>query len=233
MFVLNRSHVLAICDGIIERGYDLNLWAYARVDTVKEPMLEKLRRAGFRWLAFGIEAASDRVRDDVDKRFDQDMIYETLTRVRAAGINVIGNYIFGLPEDDPASMQATLEMALDLNCEFANFYSTMAYPGSPLYAQALAAGWPLPDSWSGYSQHSIDSQPLPTRYLSSQEVLKFRDEAFERYYNDARYLSLIRDKFGEATVREIREMTSHKLVRRHPAQSAVAELARVLVSTPT
>lgn len=214
MFVLNRKHVLAICDGIIERGYDLNLWAYARIDTVKGGMLEKLRRAGFRWLAFGIEAADDRVRADVDKRFDQQEIYETLANVRNAGIHVIGNYIFGLPEDDRASMQATLDMALELNCEFANFYATMAYPGSPLYATALAEGWPLPESWSGYSQHSVDSQPLPTRRLSADEVLQFRDEAFQRYFRSPAFLELIRQKFGPETVEEIRGMAAHKLVRR-------------------
>ena len=31
MFVLNKRHVLGICDLLIERGYDLNIWAYARV----------------------------------------------------------------------------------------------------------------------------------------------------------------------------------------------------------
>ena len=58
MFVLNRNHVIGICDRIIERGYDLNIWAYARVDTVKDEFLEKLNRAGFRWLALGIESGS-------------------------------------------------------------------------------------------------------------------------------------------------------------------------------
>ncbi|MPZ74900.1 MAG: B12-binding domain-containing radical SAM protein, partial [Deltaproteobacteria bacterium] len=64
MFVLNPRHILGICDAIIERGYDLNIWAYARVDTVRDGMLDKLKRAGFNWLAFGIEAASEKVRDD-------------------------------------------------------------------------------------------------------------------------------------------------------------------------
>ena len=105
MFVLNSRHILGICDAIIERGYDLNIWAYARVDTVKDGMLEKLKRAGFNWLAFGIEAASDRVRDDVDKGFDQEEIFRTLEKVRAADVNVIANYIFGLPEDDLESMR--------------------------------------------------------------------------------------------------------------------------------
>jgi radical SAM superfamily enzyme YgiQ (UPF0313 family) len=214
MFVLNRRHVLAICDLIIERGYDLNIWAYARVDTVKDGMLDKLKRAGFNWLAFGIEAGSDRVRTNVDKRFDQDEIYSTIEKVKAAGIHVIGNYIFGLPEDDHESMQATLDMAQELNCEMANFYSTMAYPGSPLYQQALAQGWELPASWSGYSQHAVDTQPLPTRYLSAAAVLTFRDRAFQAYFRDSRYLELVRSKFGPATEAHILDMASHPLHRR-------------------
>src|SRR2546430_11861214 len=117
MSVLNRRHVLAVCDGIIERGYDLNVWAYTRVDTIKDGMLDKLKAAGFNWLAFGIEAGADRVRADVDKAFAQDEVYRVIEGVRAAGINVIGNYIFGLPEDDADTMRATFELALDLNCE--------------------------------------------------------------------------------------------------------------------
>ena len=92
-------------------------------------MLDKLKRAGFNWLAFGIEAASDRVLSDVDKRYEIEQVYDTIARVKAAGINIIGNYIFGLPEDDLDSMQETLDLAMELKTEFANFYSAMAYPG--------------------------------------------------------------------------------------------------------
>jgi radical SAM superfamily enzyme YgiQ (UPF0313 family) len=214
MFVLNPKHVLGICDLIIERGYDLNIWAYARVDTVRDEMLDKLKRAGFNWLAFGIEAASDRVRDDVQKGVGQEDIYKTIKKVREAGINVIGNYIFGLPEDDLETMQETLDLALDLNCEFANFYSTMAYPGSQLYNMALKEGWQLPESWSGYSQHSVDTLPLPTKYLPASEVLRFRDNAFQIYFSSPKYLEMITQKFGSETAAHIREMASHKLERK-------------------
>jgi radical SAM superfamily enzyme YgiQ (UPF0313 family) len=213
MFVLNKRHVVGICEGIIDRGYDLNIWAYTRVDTIKDGMLDKLKKAGFNWLAFGIEAGSARVRDDVDKAIDQDDVYRVIQQVRGAGINVIGNYIFGLPEDDPQTMQSTLDLALDLNCEFANFYSTMAYPGSPLYERAVRQGVPLPASWTGYSQHSRDCLPMPTRHLSAREVLRFRDEAFLRYYNDPHYLDRIHRRFGPPTVEHLKHMTSYRLDR--------------------
>lgn len=216
MFVLNLKHVHGICDLIVERGLDLNIWAYARVDTVRsDETLKKLKRAGFNWLAFGIESASEHVRKDVDKAFKQDLIFTTIERVRAAGINVIANFIFGLPEDDLQSMQETLDMALELNCEFANFYCTMAYPGSHLYATAVQEGWPLPNRWSGYSQHSVDTLPLPTKYLPASEVLRFRDHAFHEYFSSPRYLEMVERKFGPDTVQHVKEMNSRKLAREH------------------
>jgi radical SAM superfamily enzyme YgiQ (UPF0313 family) len=213
MFVLNRRHVLGVCERIIERGYDLNIWAYTRVDTIQDEMLDKLKAAGFNWLAFGIESGADRVRANVDKAFSQDELYRVIQRVRNAGINVIGNYIFGLPEDDLETMHATLDLAIDLNCEFANFYSAMAYPGSPLYALATRWGVPLPERWTGYSQHSRDCLPLPTRYLPASEVLRFRDAAFQRYFTGTRYLEMVEKRFGPETVRHIREMSGYRLER--------------------
>jgi len=223
MFVLNRRHVLDICRGITERGYDLNIWAYARVDTVRdEAMLAALARAGCRWLAFGIEAGTGKVRDDVAKGFAQEAIFTGLERVRAAGISIGANYIFGLPEDDLVSMQATLALALDLNAEYANFYAAMAYPGSALYAKAAREGWPLPASWGGYAQYAEDTLPLPTKFLPASEVLRFRDMAFNRYYQNPAYLAMIAKRFGQATVAEIREMATAQLKRRSPEGRSLA-----------
>jgi anaerobic magnesium-protoporphyrin IX monomethyl ester cyclase len=213
MFVLNRKHVLGICERIIERKYDLNIWAYSRVDTIKDGLLDKLREAGFTWLALGIEAGAERVRANVDKSLEQEKVYRVIERIRAAGINVIGNFIFGLPEDDMDTMQATLDLAMDLNCEFANFYSAMAYPGSPLYAQAVAANIPLPESWTGYSQHSRDCLPLPTRYVTARDVLSFRDDSFQRYYTNPAYLGMVERRFGPTMVQHLRDMNSHRLER--------------------
>ncbi len=214
LFVLRPSHVNGICDLIIERGYDLNIWAYARVDTISDRMLGKLRRAGVTWLALGIEAASERVRKDIRKNFNQERVYGTIRKVKSEGMNIIGNYIFGLPEDDLATMKETLDLALELRCDFANFYCNMAYPGSDLYAQALTEGWPLPEDWYAYSQHSYETHPLPTRHLSAVEVLRFRDNAFQQYYTNEGYLSMIEGKFGAATRIHIEDMVNHKIARK-------------------
>lgn len=215
MFVLNRAHVLGICERIIERGHKLNIWAYARVDTVKDEFLDKLARAGFRWLALGIESGSKHVRDGVEKgRFGSEEILKVVRKIQAAGINVIGNYIFGLPDDTRESMLDTLDLALEARCEFANFYSAMAYPGSKLYREAIKQGWQLPASWIGYSQHSYETHPLRTETLTSAEVLAFRDAAFHRYFSDYGYLDFIRRRFGEGPLQNIRAMTAIRLRRK-------------------
>lgn len=216
MFVLNDRHVAAICEALAAKTYaaDLNIWAYARVDTVKTERLALLRSSGIRWLALGIESGSDLVRDGAQKSLSDDDIHETVRAIQDAGINVIGNFIFGLPDDDRASMERTLQLAQSLRCEFANFYVAMAYPGSPLYREAKTQGWALPSSWSGYAQHSYDCQPLPTATLSAGEVVTFRDDAFHAYFEDPAYLAMIEAKFGADQRRHVEAMTRYRLKRR-------------------
>jgi radical SAM superfamily enzyme YgiQ (UPF0313 family) len=216
MFVLNYRHVEEICGRLAAKPYAkaLNIWAYARVDTVKPDKLRLLRSAGIRWLALGIESGSAHVRDGAEKSFEQKDIIDIVREIQKAGIYVIGNFIFGLPDDDEQSMQETLALAKELNCEFANFYSAMAYPGSPLHKMAVEKGWPLPAQWSGYSQHSYDTTPLPTERVSAAHVLAFRDRAFHEYFASPRYLSFVTQRFGWHARRHIEEMASHRLPRK-------------------
>lgn len=216
MFVLNDRHVSTICELLAAKPYadELNFWAYARVDTVKPERLKLLRSAGIRWLALGIESGSEHVRDGAEKSLDQQEIVDIVRVIQQAGIYVIGNFIFGLPDDTLETMQQTLDLAKELNCEFANFYSAMAYPGSPLYRMALEHGWGLPENWSGFSQHSYDCKPLPTEKISAADVLRFRDAAFHSYFESPAYLDMVTRKFGAKTRRHIEEMTQTRLRRK-------------------
>ena len=215
MVVENNNVGWATIQTIIDRGYKFNIWAYARIDTVKEKYLSTLKRAGVTWLALGIESGNTMVRKDVTKgKFTDVKIKDLVENIQNAGIKVIGNYIFGLPEDTMETMRDTLDLAKELNCEFANFYSAMAYPGSKLYLDALREGWELPDSYVGFSQHSYETKPLPTKHISAAQVLGFRDKAFDEYYKNEDYLVMIEEKFGHSTRQGIEEMVKIKLKRK-------------------
>jgi anaerobic magnesium-protoporphyrin IX monomethyl ester cyclase len=221
MFVFNKKHVEGIADRIIERGYDVNIWAYARIDTVKDrKLLEKIKKAGINWLVLGIESANKDIRHGADKKFGNEDIFKHVQQVEDVGINVLGNYMVGLRHDTHETMQETLDMALELNTPWFNMYATMAYPGAPDYNWAKEKGIALPGdtnvpgSWTAYSHHSYYTLPLATENLPASEVLKFRDKAWNEYFNNESYLSLVKERFGESAVDYIKKMRSHKIKRR-------------------
>lgn len=213
LFAINEKRVVEICDLLIERKYNLNIWAYARLNTVTPLMLQKMKQAGINWIAYGFESGSARVLMGVEKAYDLNSVDRVIAATYDAGLYIGANFIFGLPEDDFDSMQETLDLAVRINAEWANFYATMAYPGSQLYDQALREGTPLPQRWSAYSQYSHDCQPMPTKYLRSGQVLSFRDFAFHTYFENPRYLDKMDRIFGIETVRHIEQMTRHRLKR--------------------
>lgn len=216
IFALKPAHVLEFCEKIAALGHDLNFWVYGRIDTVNEKMLTMMKKAGINWVAYGIEAGSKKVREGVAKgRFDKDQIRKVVKMTHDAGIHVVSNFIFGLPDDNLETMQETLDLAKELNCAYANFHCAIAYPGSQLYEKAVAENLPLPMTWGGYSQFGEETFPLPTKHLTPGQVLWFRDQAFDNYFNDPVYLNMIGQKFGPQTVDHIRRMCSIKLKRKY------------------
>lgn len=215
MYILKPSHVDAVCDAIIERGYGdkLNIWCYGRVDCTHERYLDKLRRAGVRWIALGIEAMSPDVRDGVAKAgYDEDDIWETCERIRAAGINIMGNFICGLPSDTHQSIQKTLNLALAIRPEFINVYAMVTYPGTALWNK-------LPEEkrnydWRTYGHHSYEYAPAGNDNLSPAGAVCWRDEFYRRYFTDSGYLAMIGKKFGPKAAEEIRTTGETKLRRK-------------------
>ncbi len=214
LFISSPARIEHLCDILIERKYELNLWGYARLDTIKDHLLKKMKRAGINWLCLGIESADMEILKGVRKRLNRDVI-SVVEKIQQNGIFVLGNFMFGLPGDTMLSMEATYALAKKINCEFINFYCTMPYPGSELYTDWLTAdSSALPDSWEGYSQHGYTAKPLPTAYLSAKEILKFRDDAFNDYFTDKTFLASIAEKFGHQAVEHISRMTSIRLQRK-------------------
>ena len=119
-------------------------------------------------------------------------------------------------------MQATLDLAMDLNCEFANFYSAMAYPGSPLYDAGRPAGRAAA-ARRGPATRSTRATACRCRrsYLPAREVLRFRDEAFHTLLHRPALPGNGRAPLRPETVEHIRQMTSYRL-ERGPAHGQVA-----------
>lgn len=215
MFFLNRKYYEPLLQDIIDRDLRLRMWAYARVDTVRHEYIDLFRRAGINWLALGIEAGNQTVRQEVSKgSFQEVNIRAVCDKVRATGMNIISNYIFGFPDDTLKTMGETLELALELNTEMANMYPCQALPGSPMHHMAKQYGWALPETYAGYAFLSYESHPLPTKHVTAAEVLKFRDDAWQKYFTDSAYLKLVETKFGAKERANVEAMAKVPLRRK-------------------
>lgn len=215
MFFLNKQYYGPLVAGIVERGLKFRMWAYSRVDTIRPAYLEAFQKAGINWLALGIEAGNQMVRQEVSKGSFKDVnIREIVNTTRASGMNVISNYIFGFPDDTHETMQQTLDLSIELCTEMANMYPCQALPGSPLHHEAKTRGWALPDSYAGYAFLSYESQPLPTKHLTAAEVLRFRDAAWQAYFTNPRYLELVGRKFGPVERKNVTDMAGIPLRRK-------------------
>jgi len=215
MFFLSQKHFEPIVTSEIVQDLDLRMWAYARVDTVRNKYLEDFYEAGISWLALGIESGAQHVRREVSKGTFKDVdIRDIVETIRAHDINVIANYIFGFEHENLSDMQATLDLALELNTEMANMYPCQALPGSPMYNRAVQEGREVPRRYEEFGFLSYETRPLPTKYLSPEEVLGFRDKAWQTYFTNPSYLNLVERKFGSQERVNIETMAGIRLKRK-------------------
>ena len=82
------------------------------------------------------------------KRLEGQKIRAALKNMRAAGIRSFGFFILGYPGETPASLERTIDYAIDLDPDFANFYPAVPYPGTELYAKAKRDGLLASEDWT-------------------------------------------------------------------------------------
>lgn len=215
LFIIKHPRIEEFCSKLEERGYDLNMWAYARVDSVNFKILERLKKVGMNWIAYGIESVDRKVLASTAKRYSHELLEDVIKWSREAGMYICADAIFGFWDDDMESMQATKNFLFENNFEWINIYPAFAYPGTPLYDEYLRNGYiDEPKTWDQYSLYGYEGSALPTKYLSPAQVLKFRDDVFKEYFSRPEFLKMMEKKFGTKTREHLEKMTKVKLRRR-------------------
>ena len=218
MFLLNPKYYIPLCNALKERNKSDNFrfWAYSRIDTVKrKEILTLIRSAGIKWLCLGIESGDKAIRLEVAKgKFEDVDVKKIIKQIHESDIEVMANYIYGLPGDTEESINKTFKLSLELNTSGWNTYAAMALPGSSLYKKAISNNIKLPENYEGFSFHSYNTQPLPTEKLSAAKILELRDKKFVEYHLNKNFLDRIKNKFGTEAMINIRDMTKIKLKRK-------------------
>jgi radical SAM superfamily enzyme YgiQ (UPF0313 family) len=133
----------------------------------------------------GIESSSPEIRKDMVKRLEEQKIRTAFANLREAGIKSFGFFIFGYPGDTVASMNATVDYAIELDADFANFYPAVPYPGTELYAKSAREGLLASDDWSRmeYSYYVLEGQGL-----NEHVVMTAINQAKRRFFLRPSYL---------------------------------------------
>jgi radical SAM superfamily enzyme YgiQ (UPF0313 family) len=121
-----------------------------RANLADMEMLTRLKQAGLKRTAFGVETGDEQMIIKIDKHVDHDTIRQAFKNAKAAGIETIGFFIIGLPGDTRESMQKTIDFAIELDPMIANFSMMTPYPGTIVYEQVKRSGRFLVQDWEDY-----------------------------------------------------------------------------------
>lgn len=215
LFVSNNyKRLLDFCDALIRRRYNLNLWCFARVDTVNPKILGLLKKAGVNWIAYGFESMNQKIVNAYRKGTKIRTYEEVIKWTHDAGMFIIADFIAGFWEDDYTTLEEMYSFMCRINFEFINLYPLFAYPGTTLYKKYIDLGRiQEPHDWREYVLYGEDCKPCPTCKLTSAEVLVWRDSKYIEYYKRPEYLSMIEEKFGIETHNHVNHMADMKLRR--------------------
>ena len=178
-FTLSRSFATAVAEELIRRRVDVRWVCNSRVDHVDRELLELFRRAGCWMIGYGIESGVQRILDSVRKGTTIEQARTAVAASHAAGLQVTGHCVLGIPGETRADITETIRFARELDLDFAQFYCAVPFPGSELYDEARRAGWIITDDWSRFEQNF---SVLTTPQLSAEQIMELRRAAYRQFY---------------------------------------------------
>lgn len=195
-FGLNPEHTIRLLDSLIafNNTAKLKFKAQTRVDRVNEPMIERMKQAGFEYLELGVESGDPEVLERSGKGIDLEQVERAVEIVRKVGMKVWFKLIIGLPGETRETIRRSIDFAVKHNPERLSVATIVAYPGSDIYRWALEGkyGYKLiTDDWGNYDKYLSSSLELEN--LSSRALRRFQIQTYlEVYLRNLRFLELVK-----------------------------------------
>jgi radical SAM superfamily enzyme YgiQ (UPF0313 family) len=187
---LNVRTFTAFCDELIARKLPIQWFGNARADNLTDPaFVHRLRRAGCWMLALGVESESDTMRKDMAKRLDGQKIRTAFQNMRAAGIKSFAFFIFGYPGETAATMEQTVDYAIELDPDFANFYPAVPYPGTALHEKVVREGLLPAQADADWARLEYSYYVLEGNGLNHHLVMEAINRAKRRFFLRPSYLA--------------------------------------------
>lgn len=190
----NRSHFEMLLDEIIARNYKIwfNVASGVRSEILDRKLLDKMRKAGFYSLAFGIESADQGLLNMHNKGLNIALMEDKILLAKKAGFFVYGFFIIGLPGETEESFRKTLGFIKRTGINMVNFCIAIPFPGTKMMGMVKENGQLLVDVEGGidhghYSGKCFFSYPG----MSSRDVTRRYKTAYRSFFNLRNILKLL------------------------------------------
>lgn len=203
-FVLKSSRVYEICDEILSRGLKITWVCQTRVNGIDPKIVAAMRRAGCKVMAVGIESGDPHILETIGKGIKKDRVIQACETIVRSGILLEGFFILGLPHETPETVRTTIDFALELPLDYAQFSMFIPLPGTPGYKMAVAGDvlrfyandW---DDFSRYTYPLVESDAL-----SRPQLKKLHSAALRSFY--------FRPRMIYRTIRGVTSIAKFKLL---------------------
>jgi len=185
-FGSNQAYATELCNKIVEERIGLGWVCFSRVDVVTPALLTAMKAAGCHSIIFGIESGSEKILQRYQKGYTVKQITATIDYCASIGIETVGTFIIGLPEEDRSTLQETLQLLGNISLDYASFNVAVPRAGTPLRQEALESG--LVGRDFSVMDQSGSEIAMPTNYLSKEDIRKFRRKAIRVFYLRRRYI---------------------------------------------
>ncbi len=150
-FTVNRKFLQEFLSEIKKRGLDISYSCGSRVDHVDKKILTQLKDSGCTALYFGVESASQETIDKIGKKIRIEQAIRVFNWKKEVGIFTTASFILGFPWESTDDMKRTVEFAIRLDPDYAQFTVLTPYPGTPLYKYALEHNLIEDFNWENYT----------------------------------------------------------------------------------
>ena len=197
-FILNKDRTFKFADLVEENKLKFDWSCTARVDSIDEDLLRRLREVGCNGLFFGVESASDDTLKLIKKGFSTDQAISSFDVLQDYDYTTTASFMIGLPGDDRQKTIDTIDLAKRINPDFAMFSVTTPYPGTELYDNIDR--YDLEITSNDWSKFTLTKPVVRTGALSTEDLRRWLVKAYVAFYVRASFVTraIVKKQLGFA-----------------------------------
>ncbi len=182
--VADYERALRLAREIKARGLDFSWFASACVNQVDEPLLRAFKEAGCWAILFGGESGEQENLNAVRKGSTLDHTRAAVRAAKAVGLRVSMPFMFGIPGETYEDGLKTIEFALALDPDLANFHAVTPFPGTDLYDNHAKYGT-ISGDLRDYTYQGAAFVPYT---MTREEIHALRQLGLRRFYSRPAFL---------------------------------------------